>query len=173
MLHAPVAFGAEVRIARDAERLVAFLRFGSMAVLAQGVAIVRRRAPATWLAPSRLPRKHSTHAPWLARFTCPIPPGLWPVRAARRKAASCNPPLTWRPSDTSGYRSFAPSSSFFSSSARLAGSLAAFCAAPSRRRTKFVASKPSPLSAEAARTASFLPVSSITACSVARRFCDS
>ena len=42
----PQAFGAEVWIARGCERLVAFLRFRAMAVLAQGVAVVGRGGPA-------------------------------------------------------------------------------------------------------------------------------
>src|SRR6185437_7799102 len=66
---------------------------------------------------------------------------------------------------------FCSSSSFWSSIERFAGSFAASLVLPRRRRVKFDINVPCP--SPAARTGCPAPVSLKTACSVARRFCDS
>ncbi len=119
---------------------------------------------------SRSPRARKAPHVVARNLISPAPPAPSRAAAARRSTAACTRLAPSLPSDTSSASIFCSSSSFFANRSRLAGSFIAACAAPIRTTVKLASSAPCLPSAAVTFTASPLPVSSKTACSVARRF---
>ena len=108
-----------------------------------------------------------------ANFTCRAPPASWPARSDTA-ATACR--YSARSIDALRYFSSSidcSSSSLRFSSFSFSGSLICAATAPRCSTAKCPATSPSPFSGDGALTPSPLPVSSISACSVARRFCVS